>query len=293
MADRVFGHIPGNPPGSTYRDRRAAYDAEVHRQLQAGICGGKDGADSIVVSGGYVDDQDQGDVIIYTGHGGRDPSSGRQVADQNLTHGNLGLVRSHLDGFPVRVIRGHEGDPIHSPQTGYRYDGLFRVDDFWHEIGKDGFRIWRFRLVALDAGKSAAARVTSDSSRPPSPSSAETTVQRIIRNTKVSERVKILHDYACQVCGIRLETPGGPYAEAAQVRPLSAPHNGPDELENLLCVCPNDHIRFDTGSIYIDSEYRVWQTNTATALGKLRLQPGHQPDRNHIAYHRRHFGGPP
>jgi putative restriction endonuclease len=32
----------------------------------------KEGADSIVVSGGYVDDRDMGDVIIYTGEGGND-----------------------------------------------------------------------------------------------------------------------------------------------------------------------------------------------------------------------------
>lgn len=33
------------------------------------------GADSIVVSGGYPDDADYGDEIIYTGHGGRDPDA--------------------------------------------------------------------------------------------------------------------------------------------------------------------------------------------------------------------------
>ena len=37
---------------------------------------------SIVLSGDYVDDEDMGDVIIYTGEGGRDPNTGRQVADQ-------------------------------------------------------------------------------------------------------------------------------------------------------------------------------------------------------------------
>lgn len=40
------------------------------------------GADAIVVSGGYEDDNDDGDEIIYTGQGGNDPDSGKQVADQ-------------------------------------------------------------------------------------------------------------------------------------------------------------------------------------------------------------------
>jgi putative restriction endonuclease len=58
MADRVFGHISGNPPGTTYINREALSRARVHGPNQAGIWGGEDGAESIVVSGGYVDDQD-------------------------------------------------------------------------------------------------------------------------------------------------------------------------------------------------------------------------------------------
>jgi putative restriction endonuclease len=56
--------------------RRPAYDAGVHRQLQAGICRTKaDGSESIVVSSGYKDDEDYDSVIIYTGHGGQDPET--------------------------------------------------------------------------------------------------------------------------------------------------------------------------------------------------------------------------
>ena len=77
----VFGDIPGQPSGSTYRDRRELYDAGVHRKLQGGIAGtGGEGADSIVLSGGYEDDEDYGDEIIYTGEGGRDINTGSQIA---------------------------------------------------------------------------------------------------------------------------------------------------------------------------------------------------------------------
>ncbi|WP_406603762.1 HNH endonuclease [Neolewinella aquimaris] len=27
--------------------------------------------------------------------------------------------------------------------------------------------------------------------------------------------------------------------------PLGAPHNGPEDLSNLLCLCPNYHVKFD------------------------------------------------
>jgi len=64
---RLFGEIQGNPPGTTYVDRRALADAGVHRPLEHGISGAqKEGADSIVVSGGYEDDEDYGSLIVYT-----------------------------------------------------------------------------------------------------------------------------------------------------------------------------------------------------------------------------------
>src|SRR4029453_7613282 len=91
----VFGGIEGVSVGAVFDDRRALYDAGVHRALQAGIAGGEaDGADSIVVSGGYEDDEDAGDVIVYTGQGGNDPATKKQIADQTLTLGNAGLMKS-------------------------------------------------------------------------------------------------------------------------------------------------------------------------------------------------------
>lgn len=293
VADRVYGHIPGFPVETTFVDRAAAAKAGVHRPLQAGICGGADGAESIVVSGGYVDDQDYGDVIVYTGHGGRDPESGRQVKDQELTVGNLGLARSHLDGLPVRVVRGFEGDPVYSPVSGYRYDGLFHVDEYWQETGVDGFKIWRFRLIALKDETDGAGpeEGDDDTSAAEPPGRVQTTIQRIIRSTKVAEKVKHLHDYTCQVCDTRLETPAGGYAEAAHIRALGTPHHGPDVLGNLLCLCPNDHVLFDNGAIYIDQALQVRAASDDKQLGALTLKRGHKPDPGYLSYHRKHFAG--
>jgi putative restriction endonuclease len=53
------------------------------------------------------------------------------------------------------------------------------------------------------------------------------------------------------MCALRLDTPAGPYAEGAHIRPLGAPHRGPDTLDNLLCLCPNHHLLFDIGAITI------------------------------------------
>src|SRR5690349_8561162 len=106
----------------------------------AGISGsGLEGADSIVLAGGYEDDEDLDDVIVYAGHGGRDPESGRQIEDQALIRGNMALALNHKTGLPVRVIRGGKFLSSTIPNPGYRYDGLYMVEDCWHEIGKSGF----------------------------------------------------------------------------------------------------------------------------------------------------------
>jgi putative restriction endonuclease len=134
MPGPVFGHIPGYPVGSWFENRAELADAGVHRHRQAGISGSASkGADSIVLSGGYEDDQDFGDLIIYTGYGGRDPATGRQVSDQPFSMWNRALAYSSLNGPPVRVIRGEGQDSPHSPSAGYRYDGLNLVDDYWQD----------------------------------------------------------------------------------------------------------------------------------------------------------------
>ncbi len=86
MEDRHFGEIPDVPTGMTFE-----------------ISGsGSDGADSIVVSGGYEDDIDAGDEIIYTGHGGNDPQTGKQIADQTLTRRIVNMNDLRRRGGPPR-----------------------------------------------------------------------------------------------------------------------------------------------------------------------------------------------
>jgi len=65
------------------------------------------------------------------------------------------------------------------------------------------------------------------------------TVQRLVRNTVCAVRAKEWHEHRCQICGVQLQTPGGPYAEGAHIRALGRPHDGPDVESDLLCLCPN------------------------------------------------------
>jgi putative restriction endonuclease len=67
------------------------------------------GADAIVLNGGYEDDEDRDVWVLYTGEGGNDTTTKRQVADQTLTKGNAALARSAAEGTPLRVYRGLRG----------------------------------------------------------------------------------------------------------------------------------------------------------------------------------------
>ena len=269
----AFGEPPGVPPGTTFTDRRALAEAGVHRALQAGICGRADeGAESVVVSGGYVDDDDRGDELIYTGAGGRDASTGRQVAPQQLNRANLALANSLRHGLPVRVARRMDGG-------GYRYDGLYRVEDYWPDIGIDGFRVWRFRLVKLPAQG-----VVAEPSGSYEVRRQTATVSRVVRDTAVTREAKALYGFRCQVCGVRLDTPPGPYAEAAHIRPLGRPHDGPDALANVLCLCPNHHIQFDRWAFALADDLSLIGLD-----GRLHRHAKHALDLEHVRYHRRLF----
>ena len=287
---RIFGNLPGIAIGTTFTNRRELHYAGIHRPLQAGISGsGSEGADSVVVSGGYEDDKDLGNEIIYTGHGGKDPNSGKQVSDQQLKAGNLALAKDCIDGLPVRVIRGAGGDLNYSPKFGYRYDGLFYVERYWHELGRSGFLIWRFHLVQDPAILTSPILIGEKPKSPPMPTQRnQLIVQRIIRNSAISQKIKELYNYTCQICGIRLNTSAGPYAEGAHIRPLGQPHNGPDTAENILCLCPNDHVRFDYGDIYISDDYQIVLYN-GKLLGNLNRNPAHTIATNYLAYHRDHI----
>lgn len=289
---RRFGAVSGVSPSAVFSDRKALAESRVHRPRQAGISGSEGGgADSIVVSGGYEDDEDYGDVIIYTGHGGQE--NGVQIADQDWSRGNLALVKSEIEGLPIRVVRGAGGDPSFSPASGYRYDGLYYVERSWQEPGRSGYRVCRFRLRRLKEDGTPAPSppdymkppITNDGPAP----RVEATVQRLVRSTPIALHVKALHRHACQICGDVVRVAGGPYAEGAHIRPLGKPHNGPDVPGNILCLCPNDHVRFDLGGIIIRGDLKIRNALTGETLGQLRTVPGHDVDLNHLAYHRSRF----
>ncbi|KAJ7076064.1 PUA-like domain-containing protein [Mycena belliarum] len=158
---RVHDDIPGAPIGMLFADREDLYNAGVHGHKEAGIFGTSSdgGAFSIVLNQGYEDDDDRGDVIIYTGEGKGKPAEGMaprpgqntQQGPQNMkSSGNAALKTNVHRNNPVRVIRGNNGNVKYSPVQGYRYDGLYYVKEAYMEEGKAGFKMCKFRLERCD-----------------------------------------------------------------------------------------------------------------------------------------------
>lgn len=284
--DRVFGHIANIYEGQFFSNRLEMSFSGIHKPTQAGISGSQnEGADSIVISGGYEDDEDYGDIIIYTGHGGRKDGSTKQVVDQELVRGNLALALNAKSGLPVRVIRGRDKKSSYSPEEGYRYDGLFRVEEYWKEKGLSGYNIWRFRLRKINSFDSSLANILQEESNEYKKTvRIETTIQRIVRDTILCRKIKELYEFKCQICKNRIETSSGFYAEAAHIKPLGAPHNGPDAIENLLCLCPNHHVMFDFGGFSILDNFDLIGLN-----GKLHVNKNHELNKDFLKYHFEHF----
>ncbi|KAI4345925.1 hypothetical protein L6164_013010 [Bauhinia variegata] len=153
---RIVGSIPGIEVGDLFFFRMEMMVLGLHGQPQAGIdylpasqsTNGQPIATSVIVSGGYEDDEDGGEEIIYTGHGGQDKHS-RQCEHQKLEGGNLAMERSMTYGIEVRVIRGikYQGSLTNKV---YVYDGLYRIIDCWFDVGKSGFGVFKYKLMRIE-----------------------------------------------------------------------------------------------------------------------------------------------
>lgn len=179
---------------------------------------------------------------------------------------------------------------IRKVPEGYRYDGLYRVDDAWHEKGRSGKRVWRYRLIALEAGVATGEHDATpespleDGGGQTAPLKKIGTVSRVIRDTKKCRELKKRYKYRCQVCNTQLVGVGGPYAEAAHIRPLGKPHDGPDTYENLICLCPNHHTLFDIGGFTIADDLTLIGIE-----GSLHMHSTHTLNCAHLKYHRDHY----
>ncbi|ERN06135.1 hypothetical protein AMTRI_Chr06g170940 [Amborella trichopoda] len=143
--------------GESWEDRMECRQWGAHLPHVAGIAGQSDyGAQSVALSGGYEDDEDHGEWFLYTGSGGRDLSGNKRTNkehsfDQKFDKSNEALRLSCKKGYPVRVVRSHkEKRSCYAPESGVRYDGIYRIEKCWRKVGIQGFKVCRYLFVRCD-----------------------------------------------------------------------------------------------------------------------------------------------
>ncbi|MET9500966.1 YDG/SRA domain-containing protein [Streptomyces sp. NPDC006622] len=257
----------------------------------------------------------------------KDPKTGKLLRSQSWSYlDNAALLRSFERGYHIRVIRGHKGDERYSPHKadGYRYDGLYKItavrDAISKSLAPDGseIQICQFDLERLpddlqmqtdlerqvlqaldDLGEQEAASHEQEPDGDPAadegneekfPLTRSMRVRRLVRDTAAVKRIKRLYEGECQMCGLRLEGPDGkPYSEGAHIRPLGKPHRGPDVEPNILCLCPNCHVRLDIGAVLIETDWSIVVRAAlfGTALrAQLEVRKGHTVHPEYVRYHR-------
>ncbi|CAK9144410.1 unnamed protein product [Ilex paraguariensis] len=157
LAENDPGRNQGVLVGEIWEDRMECRQWGAHLPHVAGIAGQTDyGAQSVALSGGYEDDEDHGEWFVYTGSGGRDLSGNKrtnktQSFDQKFDKLNEALRVSCRIGYPVRVVRSHkEKRSSYAPETGVRYDGIYRIEKCWRKVGIQGFKVCRYLFVRCD-----------------------------------------------------------------------------------------------------------------------------------------------
>lgn len=108
-------------------------------------------------------------------------------------------------------------------------------------------------------------------------------VEAQIRNPRNVRELKELYNHACAFCGKQVVIGVMPmryYSEAAHIKPVGVPHDGPDRKGNMLVLCPEHHLQFDRGVV------GMWRGPAGYfVVSKIPGDPVHG---RHIALHAPH-----
>jgi len=89
-----------------------------------------------------------------------------------------------------------------------------------------------------------------------SPIRVKREIELILRNKNFVEKLKNLYSNTCQICDetIMLSINRW-YSEIHHIIPLGQPYNGKDSLNNMICVCPNCHVKLDFNTIELGERF--------------------------------------
>lgn len=168
------------------------------------------------------------------------------------------LVTDELD----RIVRETESEGKTPDQTLSRILQDLRDEGFIEFVGRGEYKITHVKpqiIVSADIGEITAAE------------RKEVTTTRVVRDTDLVSKLKTLYENKCQICSYSIDLGSRYYSEGHHIQPLGTPHHGPDNINNIIIVCPNHHVLLDFGAIKLE-------------LSKLKLLK-HKIDPYFLNYH--------
>ncbi len=170
----------------------------------------------------------------------------------------IALVQEELD----RIVRETESEGKTPDQTLSRILQVLRDDGFIEFVGRGEYKITYTPpqiIISADAGE-----ITATERK-------EVTTTRVVRDTSIISNLKSLYENKCQICSHTLDLGSKYYSEGHHIKPLGTPHHGPDNIKNIIIVCPNHHVLLDFGAMKIE-------------LSKLKIHK-HEIDLSFLNYH--------
>ena len=114
-----------------------------------------------------------------------------------------------------------------------------------------------------------------------------------LRNTFLATEMKCRYGNLCQVCREPVILSENTfYAEAHHLRPLGAPHLGPDNAGNIVVLCPNHHALFDRRVVTIVPDSLLLRHRLEGIFrrkARLHIEPWHELNPKYLKYHHRLF----
>ena len=149
----------------------------------------------------------------------------------------------------------------------------------------DGFLEWKTRVIEVRGLTESGGLVAVDLHvEDGPPDRVDTSIKRIIRDSKLSIVLKLLYEYKCQICGCRINLANRrPYSETHHIKPLGDPHNGPDTKKNMIVLCPNHHAMMDLDVIAIDPDTMIVVGSKKSR--KITSHDNHVISREFLQYH--------
>ncbi|MGE7761518.1 HNH endonuclease [Peribacillus sp. NPDC097895] len=114
-------------------------------------------------------------------------------------------------------------------------------------------------------------------------------IQRMVRDSNISRRLRTMYDNECQLCGYRLRKSTGEYtSEAHHIQPYNKLHRGDDNGQNIIVLCPNCHTQFDDLYFAINPQTQevhcIFGEEDEYHLSKLKMREQHNLNLKYLEF---------